>query len=87
MISMDVLIQKTPHGPLSLGCAEPALPEGEPRVPIRYVLPLRPLFQQCGTPHCWLPFPENENRPRLMSGGGGCFLENYTIAAVMMAIL
>ena len=36
-ISMDVIIQQTPHGPLSLGCAEPALPEGEPRSLFRYV--------------------------------------------------
>ena len=29
--TLDVLIQKTPQGPLSLGYAEPALPEGEAR--------------------------------------------------------
>ena len=51
MISIDVIIIKTPQDPLSLGCAEPALPEGEPRVPFRYVLPLRPLFLQCRTPY------------------------------------
>ena len=28
-----------------------ALPKGEPRVPFRYVLPLRPLFLQCRTPY------------------------------------
>ena len=28
---MDVIIQKTLQDPLSLGCAEPALPEREPR--------------------------------------------------------
>ena len=30
---LHFLEHKTPQGPLSLGCAEPALPEGEPRVP------------------------------------------------------
>ena len=39
----------TPLGPLSLGCAETALPKGEPRGSFRYVFPLRPLFLQCGT--------------------------------------
>ena len=28
-----------------------ALPKGEPRLPFRYVLPLRLLFLQCGTPY------------------------------------
>ena len=28
------------------------LPKGEPRVPFRYVFPLRPLFLQYGTPYC-----------------------------------
>ena len=36
-IPNDVIIQQTPQGPLSLGCAEPALPEGEPRGWFRFV--------------------------------------------------
>ena len=36
-IPNNVLIQQTPQGPLSLGCAEPALPKGEPRSLFRYV--------------------------------------------------
>ena len=59
MVSMDVIIQKTPHGPLSLGCAEPALPEGEPRA--CGLSPWRsPLLNSVGCPNnCQLSTEKN----------------------------
>ena len=68
---MDVIIQKTTQGPLSLGCAEPALPEGEPRVLFRFVSTSAPIVptMQNAVPHLihrlWRsPFPEGEGYGR-----------------------